>query len=123
MQDCCEDPIEEDALNSQYVSVEIDTQATDRYDEPSLDKEVPMPLDSNQEPRYAMPPDEDELIVDFKFGKANIADPVLWPSKSSVEAAKPLPEMPMDSREESRCKNSGDLFDTILNNFREQYDR
>ncbi|KFZ11890.1 hypothetical protein V501_04520 [Pseudogymnoascus sp. VKM F-4519 (FW-2642)] len=97
MQDVCADPIKNGAEEAQYVSVEIDTQATDGYDDALLDKDsfkqisnvgpkaLPVP---NPEPRYAVPLDQDEPAMDFKFAKPAHTTPIFRPARPSANATR-----------------------------------
>ncbi|OBT66731.1 hypothetical protein VE03_04103 [Pseudogymnoascus sp. 23342-1-I1] len=95
MQDICADPIKHGTEETQYVSVEIDTQATDGYDNALPDdkvfKQIPdiplrVPPVSNPEPRYTVPLDQDEPVVDFKFAKPAHKQPVFMAAKISSDA-------------------------------------
>lgn len=97
MQDFCADPIKNGSEETQYVSVEIDTQATDGYDDALLDKDLfkqisnvgpkalPVP---NPEPRYAVPLDQDEPVMDFKFAKPAHTTPIFRPARPSANATR-----------------------------------
>ncbi|KFY86825.1 hypothetical protein V500_07371 [Pseudogymnoascus sp. VKM F-4518 (FW-2643)] len=93
MQDVCTDPIKDGAEETQYVSVEIDTQATDGYDDALLDEEVlkqtsdialRSPPVSNPGPRYTVPLDQDEPAMDFRFAKAAHNTPIFRPAKPNA---------------------------------------
>ncbi|KFY21375.1 hypothetical protein V493_07461 [Pseudogymnoascus sp. VKM F-4281 (FW-2241)] len=94
MQDSCVDPINDAAAEAQYVSVEIDTQATDRYDDTSPDTEAfkqviapRAPPISNPEPRFTVPLDQDIPELDFKFTKPAHKTLILRPTKPSADIA------------------------------------
>ncbi|KFX91953.1 hypothetical protein V490_05644 [Pseudogymnoascus sp. VKM F-3557] len=95
MPDSCADPVKDDTGEPQYVSVEIDTQATDGYDNALFDdawsKEISdislrPSLVSNQEPRYMVPLDQDEPVLDFKFAKPAHTTPIFRPAKPCDDA-------------------------------------
>jgi hypothetical protein len=133
MQDICADPIKDGAGETQYVSVEIDTQATDGYDYAPLDnetfKQIPdiaprAPPVSNPEPRYTVPLDQDEPVVDFKFAKPTRTTPVFRLVKPSADStAAPLRRGQPSSSEicsgtqESHRKHPGDFSKTTLTIF------
>ena len=122
MPDSCADPVKDDTGESQYVSVEIDTQATDGYDNALLDdawsKEISgIPLRpslvSKPEPRYMVPLDQDQPILDFKFAKPAHTTPIFRPAKPCDDASTaPLrrdsnhtSEICSGAQEESHSKN------------------
>ena len=140
MQDICADPIKAGAGETRYVSVEIDTQATDGYDDALLDdvlldddafKQISdialraRPV-SNPEPRYTVPLGEDEPVLDFKFAKPAQRTPLFRPTNPSGDAT--IAPSRRDShhpsgifsgaQEESYCKNLGSLVKTALTNFK-----
>ena len=132
MKDVCTDPIKDGTEETQYVSVEIDTQATDGYDDALLDEEPSMqisdiapraPPASNPEPRYTVPLDQDEPVpTNFKFAKPVHRTPIFRPARPSAGATtapsrsglNPLSEICSGAQEESRCKNPGDFAKTAL---------
>ncbi|ELR05206.1 hypothetical protein GMDG_01644 [Pseudogymnoascus destructans 20631-21] len=98
MEDICTDPINNGAGETQYVSVEIDTQATDGYDdavvEDNIFKQIPdgaprAPPVFNANPRYKVPLDQDEPVMDFKFAKPAHTTPVLRTSRPSADTVAP----------------------------------
>lgn len=134
MQDVCTDPIKDGAEETQYVSVEIDTQATDGYDDGLLDEEVlkqisdralRAPPVSNLEPRYMVPLDQDEPGPGFKFGKPAHITPIFRPARPSAGATtapsrsglNPPSEICSGAQQESRRKNPGDFAKTTLTIF------
>lgn len=134
MQDSCADPIKYGTEETQYVSVEIDTQATDGYDNALLDEEafkqtsdIPLkaPPAPNPEPRYTVPLDQDEPVLDFKFAKPAHKQPVFRPAKPSADATtapsrrgiNSLTEMSRGSQDEFHRKYSCDFSKTTLINF------
>lgn len=131
MQDSFADPIKDDAERTQYVSLEIDTQATDGYDNALLDdeafkqtSEIPQkaPPAPNPEPRYTVPLDQDEPVLDFKFAKPAHKQPVFRPAKPSADATtassssgiNPATEITSGSKDEFHRKYSSDFSKTVL---------
>ena len=134
MQDSCADPIQNGTEETQYVSVEIDTQATDGYDDALLNdtifkqisdvppRAVPIP---NTEPRYTVPLDHDDPVMDFKFAKPAHKQPVFRPTKPSADATRapprrdstPTPGMSGDVQEESDGKGLVNFSKTALTIF------
>lgn len=132
MQDVCTDPIKDGAEETQYVSVEIDTQATDGYDDALLDEEAFMqisdiapraPPASNPEPRYTVPLDQDEPVTSgFKFAKPAHRTPIFRPAKPSAGATtaptrsglNPPSEICSGAQEKFHRKNPGDFAKTAL---------
>jgi hypothetical protein len=142
MPDSCADPAKDGTGEPQYVSVEIDTQATDGYDNALLDdawsKEIPdIPLRpslvSKPEPRYTVPLDQDEPVLDFKFAKPAHTTPIFRPAKPCDDAATaPLrrdlnntSEVCSGAQEESHRKNKDDFAKTTPTDYflRGQYDK
>lgn len=132
MQDSCVDPINDAAAEAQYVSVEIDTQATDRYDDTSPDTEAfkqviapRAPPISNPEPRFTVPLDQDIPELDFKFTKPAHKTLILRPTKPSADIATaplrrvvtPTSGTSSDAQEGSYSKNPFDLAKTALTIF------
>lgn len=131
MQDSFADPIKDGAEETQYVSVEIDTQATDGYDNALLDdeafkqtSEIPQkaPPALNPESRYMVPLDQDEPVLDFKFAKPAHKQPVFRPAKPSADATtaplsrgiNPTTEITSGPKDDSQCKYSSDFSKTVL---------
>ncbi|KFY66480.1 hypothetical protein V496_02051 [Pseudogymnoascus sp. VKM F-4515 (FW-2607)] len=123
MQDSFADPIKDGAERTQYVSLEIDTQATDGYDNALLDdeafkqtSEIPQkaPPAPNPEPRYTVPLDQDEPVLDFKFAKPAHKQPVFRPAKPSADATtassssgiNPATEITSGSKDEFHLNNT-----------------
>lgn len=134
MKDSCADPIKNGAEETLYVSVEIDTQATDGYDEAFLNdnvfKQIPdvaprAPPVSNTEPRYTVPLDHDDPVLDFKFAKPAHKQPVFRPTKPSAEnnrapplrGSTPAPEISGGVQKGSDGKNLVDFATTTLTIF------
>lgn len=133
MQDVCADPIKDGAGETQYVSVEIDTQATDGYDDALLDNETfkqitdiahRAPPVSNPKPRYTLPLEQDGPVVDFKFAKPTRTTPVLRPVKPSADSTaatlrsgQPPSSEIYSGTQESHCKHPGDFSKTTLTIF------
>ncbi|KFY13120.1 hypothetical protein V492_03477 [Pseudogymnoascus sp. VKM F-4246] len=123
MQDSCAALAKDGAEETQYVSVEIDTQATDGYDDALLASEASKqiaditpraPSTSKPGPWYTVPPEQDEPAVTFTFAKPAQKTPIFKPIKPGADAttAPPpsnlnaFPEICNSTQEQSHSSNS-----------------
>ncbi|KFY42132.1 hypothetical protein V494_02583 [Pseudogymnoascus sp. VKM F-4513 (FW-928)] len=123
MQDSCAALAKDGAEETQYVSVEIDTQATDGYDDALLASEASKkiaditpraPSTSKPGPWYTVPPEQDEPAVTFTFAKPAHKTPIFKPIKPGADAttAPPpsnlnsFPEICNSTQEQSHSSNS-----------------